>query len=162
MTKQPKKKIQTMKIYIDADSCPVMVRDYVIKYSAKLQIPLILAANREIKKKDNQDFTMIVLESGKDAADNYIFENATNKDLVITRDILFADRLVEKGVTTINDRGTIFTCENIKEIKSERDLDFQFVEMGLVNHPRGNGYDKSNFTKFANCFDKTINQLFKY
>ena len=148
-----------MKIFIDADSCPAMVRDHVINYSNKLQIPLIFAANREIKKKENQIFTMVILDNGKDAADNYIFNECTQKDLVITRDILFADRLVEKGVTAINDRGTAFTKDNIKELKSERDFDLQLVEMGLSSHPKGNGYDKSNFSKFANCFDRTIHQL---
>ena len=148
-----------MKIYIDADSCPTLVRDYVIKYSQKLQIPLVLAANREIKKKDNQTFSMVILESGKDAADNYILNKCTPKDLVITRDILFADRLVEKKVTVINDRGNEFTSENINELKSERDYDLQLIQMGLSRHPKGNGYSKSNFQKFSNCFDRSVQKL---
>ena len=99
---------------------------------------------------------MIVTDSNKDSADNYIFEHSqTGSDLVITRDIVFADRLVTKGVAAINDRGTEFTKEIIKERLSERDFNLQLVQLGL-SKPYHEGYDQKKFEKFANCLDRVI------
>ena len=104
---------------------------------------------------------MIVTDAQKDSADNYIFEHAqSGTDLVITRDIVFADRLVEKGICCINDRGTEFTREMIKERLSTRDFDLQLAQMGLVKHHH-EGYDKKKFAEFANSFDKVIHRLIK-
>ena len=99
---------------------------------------------------------MIVTDEQKDSADNYIFEHAAaQSDLVITRDIVFADRLVTKGMHVINDRGTEFTKEIIKERLSERDFNLQLAQMGL-SKPYHEGYDQKKFEKFANCLDRVV------
>ena len=98
---------------------------------------------------------MKICDAEKDAADNYIFENCKSGDLVITRDIVFAGRLVEGGICTINDRGTEFSSEMINERLSISDFDRQLAEIGLVKHFH-EGYDKKKFTNFANSFDKVI------
>ena len=103
---------------------------------------------------------MIVCPQEKDSADNYILSNAQKTDLVITKDIVFAEKLVEKDITAINDRGTIFTKENIREMISERNYSLSLAQIGLVNHYK-EGYDKKKFSKFANCFDKTLHQLLR-
>lgn len=144
-------------IWIDADSCPVMVRDYVVKYANKLNIPLTFVANKEIKSNVNLPYQMVISSSEKDSADNYILENAKTDHLVITRDIVFADKLIQNNIKTINDRGTIFDSNNIKELLSQRDFDLQLAEIGLVKH-YNEGYNKEKFAKFANCFDKIIHQ----
>ena len=142
-------------IWIDADSCPRQVRNHTVKIAAKYNIPVSFVANKEIECDEKSPFNMIITDNEKDAADNYIFEHSQQTDLVITRDIVFADRLVQKGVHTINDRGTEFTKEIIKERLSERDFNLQLVEMGL-SKPYHEGYDKKKFEKFANCLDKVI------
>ena len=98
---------------------------------------------------------MKICDAEKDAADNYIFDNCIDTDLVITRDIVFAARLVERGICVINDRGTEFTSEIIKERLSISDFDRQLAEIGLVKHFH-EGYDKKKFANFANSFDKVI------
>ena len=143
------------KIWIDADSCPSLVRNHTVKIGNKLNIPVIFVANKKIPGPESGIFTMQICETEKDAADNYIFNNCNQNDLVITRDIVFADRLVEKGICVINDRGTEFTKEIIKERLSVSDLDRQLVEIGLVKHFH-EGYDKKKFANFANSFDKVI------
>lgn len=146
-------------IWIDADSCPQMVRNHTVKMGARLNIQVTFVANKEIPCPENP-FTMIVCQKEKDAADNYILEHAGENDLVITRDIVFADKLVQKEICTINDRGTIFTKENIKPLLSSRDFDLQLAQMGLSKH-FNEGYDKKKFAEFANSFDKTIHALLK-
>ena len=143
-------------IWIDADSCPLKVRNHVVDYAAKKNITVYFVANKNIECQSKNPFKMIITDSQKDAADNYIFDHTTaGSDLVITKDIVFADKLITKGVCTINDRGTEFTKEIIKERLSERDFNLQLVQMGL-SKPYHEGYDQKKFEKFANCLDRVI------
>ena len=144
-------------IWIDADSCPTLVRNHVTKTAAKENLTVNFVANKSIKTDNEYSFNMIICDKEKDSADNYILEHAEESDLVITRDIVFADRLVAKKITCINDRGTVFSAENIKELLSERNFDFELAQIGLVQH-FNEGYNKQKFAKFANCFDKIIHQ----
>ncbi len=146
-------------IWVDADSCPSLVRNHTVKIGNKLGIKVVFAANKKISC-DTGDFEMIVCPEEKDAADNYIFENCKSGDLVITRDIVFAGRLVERGICTINDRGTEFTSEIINERLSVSDFDRQLAEIGMIKHYR-EGYDKKKFAAFANSFDRVIHRLLR-
>ena len=147
---------QKLHIWIDADSCPALVRNHTVKMAARNNAEIFFVANREIKCNEGP-FQMIICNQEKDAADNYIFDHVNEEDLVITKDIVFADRLISKGICVINDRGTIFTKENIKERLSERNFDLQLAEIGLVQH-FNEGYDKKKFAQFANSFDKILHQ----
>ncbi len=143
-------------IWIDADSCPLKVRNHVVDYSAKKGINVFFVANKKIDCQSKNPFNMIITDAQKDSADNYIFEHVQRgTDLVITRDIVFADRLVQNGIITINDRGTEFTKEIIKERLSERDFNLQLAQMGLSKSYH-EGYDDKKFEKFANCLDRII------
>lgn len=145
-------------IWIDADSCPNLVKDQVLRRAKKLNIPVNFVANKEIKNETGLPFQMIVVDSQKDAADTYILEHAQKCDLVITRDFLFAEKLVEKEITSINDRGTKFTKENIRELVSERDFNLSLSQMGLNDH-KSAGYSQKNFKKFCDCFEEVIDNL---
>ncbi len=148
-------------IWVDADSCPPPVRNHAVKMGNRLALRVVFAANKKIGcDAAAGNYEMAVCGSEKDAADNYIFEHCKSGDLVITRDIVFADRLVERGICTINDRGTEFTPEIIKERLSISDFDRQLAEIGLVKHFH-EGYDKKKFADFANSFDKVIHRLLK-
>lgn len=174
-----------MKIFIDADSCPALVRNHVVKVSNSKSIVVVFAANREFVPEEGQFFEMALCGAEKDAADNYIFENCkgaaflevtcadekygynsgvavhspeelvkAGSDVVVTRDLLLAKRLVEKKVCVMNDRGTFFTGKNIDRLLKEREEDLQYVAMGLVKHAKGSSYNKKEFAAFANSFDK--------
>ncbi len=154
----PSKKIT---IWVDADSCPSLVRNHTVKMGNKLDLRVVFAANKVMPCDASLGpYEMKVCDSGKDAADNYIYDNCDSGDLVITRDIVFAGRLVERGICTINDRGTEFTTEMIKERLSISDFDRQLAEIGLVKH-FNEGYDKKKFAEFANSFDKVIHRLLR-
>lgn len=144
-------------IWIDADSCPRLVQEQAIKTSKENHFKLIFVANHEIRKK-SEDYEMIICGNEKDSADNYIFDSCTDNDLVITRDILFAARLVEKGITVINDRGTSFTKYNIEDKLRERNLDFNLAQLGFSGGKERN-YGQKEFTKFEKCFQQEIHKL---
>jgi len=177
-------------VFIDADSCPSLVRNHVLKICNSKNIPVVFAANREFVTEPDQQFQMVVCSGEKDAADDFIFENCkaassdevlcaddkygyhsseiisgaceqvkNGSDLVITRDLLLAKRLVEKNTACLNDRGIEFTRKNIDKILKEREQDLMFVSMGLVKHSKGSNYNKKEFAAFANSFDKIISEI---
>ena len=140
-------------IWVDADSCPLLVRNHVIKTGEQQNIPVTFVANKQIPGLDQ----MIITDNTKDSADNYILEHAAVGDLVITKDIVFADKLLEKEIIAINDRGTFFTKELIKKRLEDRDFDLQLASIGLVKHFH-EGYGKEKFNKFRECFEKALRQ----
>ena len=147
-----------MNIWIDADSCPQKVRNHTTIRAEKLNIPVTFVANKAIFGPKYAPFEMQIVETQKDSADNYIIEHAQKGDLVITKDIIFADRLLKEQIAVINDRGKEFTSSNIKDALSDRDFDFQLAQIGLVKHYH-EGYDQKKFTAFANCLEKVITRL---
>ena len=116
-------------------------------------------ANHEISHpKNNPLFKMIICEKKEGAADNFIFENAEKNDIVITRDIPFAERLVEKGIFVMNDRGTVFTKDNIHERLSERNFNLNLAQLGL-SEKNASRYGNRELKKFADCFERKTSQL---
>ena len=152
--------MQNVNIWLDADSCPALVRNHLAKMGKKLGLEVYFVANKNVPNNTEYPVNMIIIENQKDAADNYIYERAAQNDLVVTRDIVFADRLVSKNICVINDRGTVFTKDNIKGLLADRDCDMQLFQMGLSKHYK-EGYDKKKFAAFASCFDKTIYSLLR-
>ena len=144
-------------IWVDADSCPVQAKNIILKAAVRLNLYVNYVANRKIPFSiENPNFKMIVCENNEGAADNYIVENACCDDLVITRDLPFAQRLVEKNICVINDRGTVFTKENLKEKIEQRNLNMLMNACGVKTGGRMNGYGKQETYEFANCLDKIL------
>ncbi|MGL4982594.1 MAG: YaiI/YqxD family protein [Treponemataceae bacterium] len=142
-------------IWIDADSCPTPIKDLIIRFAKRLSIPCIFVANRNIPFEKNKLFSMVICDDAANAADLYIVDNADKNDIVITRDIPFAALLVEKGIVTLNDRGTIFDQRNIQEKLSMRNLNMQLVESGIA-FSKTSQLGKKECNKFANAFDRVL------
>ena len=147
-------------IWVDADSCPIPVKDIIFRFCKRLQIKLIFVANHEIPMPKSQLFQMIVCDATPDAADNYIVDNAMQNDIVITRDIPMAARLLEKNITTINDRGLLFTSENIREKLSLRNFNKELYDNGILSE-KTSTFSKKDVNNFANCFDREIQKKLK-
>src|SRR5690242_14223433 len=102
-----------MRIWVDADACPRVIKDIVFRASERLELPVILVANQGLAKHHSRLVTSVVVAEGFDAADDYIAENATAEDLVITADIPLAARIVARGAVGIDPRGELYTEENV-------------------------------------------------
>jgi len=150
-----------MKILIDADSCPKPARDAIIRAVKRTGIPGIFAANRPIPgiPKD-EHFKMEVCETYHGAADDRIVEMAEPGDLVITRDIPLANRLVEAQISVLDDRGRLYTKENIRERLSLRDFMVGLAEQGL-GPERISSYGKKELKAFADGFDRELQRLIR-
>ncbi|MFA6855872.1 MAG: DUF188 domain-containing protein [Treponema sp.] len=149
-----------MHIWVDADSCPRMVRSYILRYASRLALPAIFVANHQIPVSENSAYKMIICEKTPDAADNYIVLHSETCDMVVTRDIPLAARCVEKNICVLNDRGTVYTKENVQQRLSERNFSLQLAQIGLCSSGTIT-YGKKEFAAFANSFDKEIHQLIR-
>lgn len=146
-----------MTLWIDADACPVPVRDMVLRASTRTQTPVIFVANSPLPIKPNHLVKMVQVEKGFDVADNYICQHAKTTDLVVTQDIPLASDLVEKGITALNPRGELYTQANIKQRLAMRNLMEDLRDMGH----NGKGHDKFGSKEkqsFANALDKWLTQ----
>ncbi len=152
-------------IWVDADSCPVKVRNLIIKAAGKHHIPIFFVANKKIPltvppNYDKQLITTIQTSLEPDSADNYIVAHINPDDMTITRDIPLAARLVEKKILVLNDRGTLFTPENINEFLSLRNFNYELSLAGLKPQSTATNTMK-DFNLFSNCFDWELHKKLK-
>ena len=149
-----------MNIFVDADSCPREAREMILRFSARLGLKTIFAANRPIPDLPKDIAQMELCPQGEGAADDRIVALARPGDLVITRDLPLAERLVEAEVPVLDDRGRLFTKENIKERRSLRDFTVGLAENGL-DYERTASYGRKELSAFANSLDRELTRLMK-
>lgn len=147
-----------MKIWIDADACPKVVKEIVFKASFRLQVPVCLVANSYMSHPHGGLISSIKVDQGADVADTYIVEHVNPVDLVITADIPLASFIVEKGATAINPRGELYTEENISERLSIRDF-MQELRDGGVDTGGPAPFGPKDKANFANSFNQIITKL---
>jgi uncharacterized protein YaiI (UPF0178 family) len=149
-----------MKILVDADSCPVSVRETVLRAAARTGVRAVFAANRLIPGLGGGNVVMEICPPGEDSADNRITSLAEPGDLAITRDIALAARLVEGTITVIDDRGRVFDKENIGQCLSLKDFMVGLAEYGLGGKG-GGSYGKRELKAFADSFDRLLSRLIR-
>jgi hypothetical protein len=97
------------------------------------------------------------VESGADAADDRILQRAEAGDIGVTRDIPLAERLADKGLRVLNDRGDLFTAENVRERRSLRDRAMEFRALGLLpESPRHSSWGPRELKAFADALDREL------
>jgi uncharacterized protein YaiI (UPF0178 family) len=120
-----------LKIWIDADACPKVIKEVVFKISSRDQLPICLVANANMHIPASPFISLIQVDKGSDVADKYIVDHVEKDDLVITADIPLADLVVKKGAMAINPRGELYTEENISERLSMRDFMKELRDSGM-------------------------------
>ena len=149
-----------MTFFIDADSCPVRIREIICKTAKRLSVQAVFAANRPIPIPKNSYCTVIVTATEDQAADNYILDHAVQGDLVVTRDIPLAKQLVDAHIRVINDRGVVYTPENIGERLSIRNFMYELSVNGLAPE-RTKAFGKKEIMEFAQALDRETQRLLK-
>ena len=147
-----------MRIWLDNDGCPQIVRDVVFKASQKRNLAVAVVANRFMHVPTGGLIQMITVSGSFDAADDYIADNAVPGDLVITADIPLASRIVNQGCTGLNPRGEVYTAANIQERLAMRNLMQELRSGGDIQGgpaPLGE-LDKK---RFADSFDRMVTSL---
>jgi len=111
-----------MKIWVDADACPGVIKEILFRAAQRTRVDLTLVANQTVRIPPSQHIKMIQVASGFDVADNEIVKRVKPGDLVITGDIPLAAEVIEKGGSALNPRGELYTADNIKNRLTMRDF----------------------------------------
>ena len=149
-----------MKIIIDADACPKVIKEIVYRAAEKAQINLFVVANTHIRTPQNPLFKSIKVPVEFNEADDKIIELVSPGDLVITADIPLADRVVKEQAHALDPRGTLYDENNIGAKLAMRNLMQELREGGF----EGGGPDQltpKNREKFANELQKILSEYKK-
>lgn len=145
-----------IQIYIDADGCPV--KEEVYKVATRHQVKVIVVANKPLNIPLSPLLKMQVVTHGFDAADDWIAEQVTPRDIVVTADILLADRCIKKQARVLGPKGNEWTEENIGMAVAQRELLQNLRHMGEM---RGGPapMDKKARSQFLSQLDQIIHFL---
>jgi len=111
-----------MKIWVDADACPGVIKEILFRAAERTQIQLTLVANQYIPTPRSRFIASVQVSQGFDVADNEIVRRLDAGDLVITADIPLAADVIDKGGHALNPRGELYTTDNIRQRLSMRDF----------------------------------------
>ncbi len=147
-----------MKIYVDADSCPV--KDEVYRVAKRYELEVTLVSATWLRTPNEPWIHLeVVKETGElDVADDWIAERAGPEDIVVTDDIILASRCLENGASALSTRGKAFTPDSIGGALATRELMANLREAGEVTGGPS-GFSKSDRSSFLQELDKTIHQV---
>jgi uncharacterized protein YaiI (UPF0178 family) len=131
-----------MRIWVDADACPNVIKDILFRAAERARIILTLVANQPIRIPPSQYIKALQVPAGFDVADNKIVELAEAGDLVITADIPLAAGVIDNGGYALDPRGETYTRDNIKERLAMRKL---------MDELRASGVDTGGPATFSNA-----------
>ncbi len=145
-----------MKIYIDADACPV--KDETYKVAARYSIPVCVVANSWMRTPEKGQVALQVVEGDFDAADDWIVAHTGPGDIIITSDILLASRCLQAGSRVLGTRGKEFTEAGIGEAVAMRALMDELRQMGeITGGPPP--MDRKYRSLFLSSLDRMVNAL---
>ena len=144
-----------MKIWVDADACPVVIKEILFKAAERTGVRLTLVANKPVRIPAASYIKFILVSPGPDVADNEIVKRLEVDDLVITSDIPLAAKVVEKGGFALNPRGEMYTTENIKERLSARDF-MDTLRSSGIDTGGPSALSKRDRQSFANHLDQLL------
>ncbi len=144
-----------MNIWVDADACPVVIKEILFRAAQRTEILVTLVANQPLQVPESPFVRFLQVVSGFDVADNEIVRRTEEGDLVITADIPLAAEVVDKGGVALNPRGELYTRENIKARLNMRDFMDTMRSSGLetTTTPAMSQGDRQ---QFANNLDKLL------
>ncbi|MEM9102565.1 MAG: YaiI/YqxD family protein [Pseudomonadota bacterium] len=111
-----------MKIWVDADACPVPIKEILFRAAQRTKTSITFVANHSIKTPPSAYIKRLQVPKGFDIADNEIVKRCAAGDLVITSDIPLADEVISQACLALSPRGHLFTKENIKSRLNMRDF----------------------------------------
>jgi len=111
-----------MDIWVDADACPVVIKEILFRAARRTGVQVTLVANQPIHIPPSRHIKMIQVAAGFDVADDEIVKRLSAGDLVITSDIPLAAEVIEKGGTALSPRGELYSEENIRARLNMRDF----------------------------------------
>jgi len=144
------------RILVDADACPV--KDEIYRVAWRTEVPVTIVSNSHLRVPDHPLVDRVVVSDGFDAADDWIAEAASPATIVITSDILLADRTLKAGATVIAPNGKPFTQSSIGAAIATRAImaDLRAGGDQLGGPPP---FGKADRSRFLSALDETIGRM---
>jgi len=147
-----------IKIYVDADACPV--KNEVVRVAKRYGLKVYLASNSGLQIPQDELVNVVVVKDHFDAADDWIAEHIHAKDIAVSADIPLASRCLKKGARVIDPKGRVFTEESIGEALANRELMAYLRNMGnMTGGPAP--YQKQDRSRFLQRLDDLIQAALK-
>ena len=146
-----------MKIWVDADACPAVVREILFRAAERTGTELVLVANQPVQAPRSRRIRSVQVSAGVDIADDEIARRVAAGDLVITSDIPLAAAVIEKGAHALSPRGETYSAENIRDRLNLRDFMDTLRSSGI----RAGGpppLDQRDRKAFADQLDRLLAQ----
>ncbi len=144
-----------MDIWVDADACPVAIREILCKAAMRTDTKLTLIANHVVPVPRTPQIRMLQVASGFDAADAEIVQRVQTGDLVITADIPLAAEVIEKGGLVLSPRGERYTEDNIASRLNMRDF-MESMRSSGVQTGGPPALDQTDRKAFADQLDRLL------
>ena len=144
-----------MRIWVDADACPRVIKDILFRVAGRTGVPVTLVANQPVAVPRIPSVQAVQVERGFDIADNEIVRRCEPGDLVITADIPLAAEVIDKGATALNPRGELYTRENVRQRLNMRDF-LDTMRASGVHTGGPPALDQRDRQAFANALDRFI------
>jgi len=152
--------MSNLKIWVDADACPVAIKEVLFRTANRLKIKTTLVANQSIGIPKSEFIDRITVHDGADIADNRIVELMQAGDLVVTGDIPLAARVVEADGIAIGTRGELYDDASIHSRLASRNLMEQLRAAGMeTSGPKP--FNQKDVQCFSNQLDRLLTKLMK-
>ena len=143
-----------MKIYVDADACPV--KKEIERVASRNKIEVLLVSNGGLRPISHPFIQNIFVSTDSDAADKWIVDNGQSNDLVITADIILADNCIKKGMLVLKPNGEELNQANIGNTLSLRDLSSDLRAANPFYQGSGKTFSKQDKIRFLDNLEKII------
>ena len=145
-----------MKIWVDADACPVVIKEILFRAADRTGVHLTLVANQALNTPAAPNIKTLQVPQGFDVADNEIVKRLDAGDLVITSDIPLAAEVIEKGGHALSPRGEMHTTENIGARLNMRDFLDTMRSSGVEMGGGPAAFSQRDKQTFANNLDRFL------
>ena len=142
-------------IWVDADACPVAMKEILFRAANRAQVLVTLVANQPLQVPASAYIQFRQVARGFDVADNEIHQRVQAGDLVITGDIPLAADVIDKGATALNSRGELYTRENIRARLNMRDF-LDNLRASGVDTGGAPALSQADRQRFANELDRWL------
>jgi uncharacterized protein len=149
--------VNNLKIWVDADACPVVIKEILFRAAERTQTSLTLVANQYMATPRSRFINAVQVRQGFDVADNEIVKRLESGDLVITADIPLAADVIEKGGHALSPRGEMYTKDNIRQRLNMRDF-METLRASGIDTGGPSALNQSDRQAFANQLDRFLAQ----
>lgn len=146
-----------MQIWVDADACPLVIKEILFRAAERAQVLTTLVANTTLRTPPSAFIKSVRVRPGFDVADHWIVQQLQPGDLVITADIPLAAEVITRGAHALDPRGEMYSEDNVRERLAVRNLMQELRSTGdILGGPAPFGHADRQL--FANQLDRFLTQ----